>query len=332
MSYKVSLEEDENGADPLRPTDPKKDPLMSLVRAEINRASVRAVRESLKVAENSRDEILKNTEELATALITRVEKRVRAVSVAKIMSIKINGGEKRKLTHSASPYLPRLLINAKLGINSLLVGPAGCGKTIVAHQVAESLGFEYGQACMTAGASETWLFGRQTPKGFVTGSFAERYEKGGVFLADEMDAADANLMLAINTALANGGMYNPIEGRQVDRHKDFIFIGAANTVGKGGDFVYTGRNRLDGATLDRFVVVFVKYDDKIEMVVCPDEELRTKLQEARKKLLELNSKEIISTRGLEQAYLQKTAGIEMKEIVESLTAGWPKEIVTQTGL
>jgi MoxR-like ATPase len=249
-----------------------------------------------------------------------------------ILAVKVDAGEVTKLSKPASPYLGRMLINARLALNTLLVGPAGCGKTMAAMQLAEGLALPFGHLCLTAGASETWLYGRQTPNGFVEGDFSKFYREGGVFLLDEFDAADPNMLLAINTALAGESMYNPISGATIIRNPNFQCVAAANTTGRGGDAIYTGRARLDAATLDRFVVLEVDYSDEIERVVCPDEALRTALQSARKKLAELKSTEVISTRALERAYRQMAAGVSKDDIRKSIIAGWPEEIATQAGL
>ena len=248
-----------------------------------------------------------------------------------ILKVEVNGIE-RDLKHQAAPCLGRLLLNAKLGLNSLLVGPAGCGKTTAAEQAAEALGLEFGHLGLTAGASETWLFGRQTPNGFVEASFSRIYRNGGVFLADEMDAADPNLLLAINTALANQSLYNPISGEHLPKHKDFVFIGAMNTFGRGSDGVYSGRNRLDAATLDRFVMIAMDYDEGIERQVCPDPELRGALLKVRSRLRDLKSPEVVSTRTLSRVYAQVQNGVPLNQILESMTLGWPESIVSQLGL
>lgn len=252
---------------------------------------------------------------------------------AKIMAVSIDAVT-RPLTHAASKCLPDLIINAKLGLNTLLVGPAGCGKTFAVHQLAEALGRPYGHVCLTAGASETWLFGRQTPHGFIEGTFSKLYRTGGVFLADEMDAADANLLLSINTALANGSLFNPINGETYAKHADFVFVGAANTVGKGGDRVYTGRQRLDGSTLNRFAccLLAVDYDSDVERALCPDRDLYQALKHARAKLGELKSDEIISTRTFDHAFKLVAAGVDPLQVFKRITLGWPAELVKQAGL
>lgn len=294
--------------------------MLQSFRQEMQIASGQVVERSMAYAD-----------QLSKTIMDGVRQQMAGLNRPKVMVVEIDK-QQHKLTKPATPHLARLLVNAKLGLNTLLIGPAGSGKTIAASQVAEALGLPFGHVCLTAGASETWLFGRQTPNGFVEAAFSRFYREGGVFLGDELDAADPNLLLAINTALANGELYNPISGDQIKRHDNFVFIGAANTVGKGADGVYTGRARLDGATLTRFVKIAVDYCEEIEKQVCPDRELRELLQEARTKLRSMKSQEILSTRCLAAAYAQKCAGVEMNEILASLTMGWPDDLAKQVGL
>jgi cobaltochelatase CobS len=155
--------------------------------------------------------------------------------------------------------------------NILMVGPAGSGKTTLAKSMAEALQLPFGFISLSAGVTETHLLGRVLPKadgswGHVPTRFIEVYEGGGVFLLDEVDGADANVMVAINAALANGLLCNPVTGQVHVRHKDCYILAAGNTWGRGGDTQYVGRNQLDAATLDRFVLstIRVTYDRDLE--------------------------------------------------------------------
>ena len=63
-------------------------------------------------------------------------------------------------------------------------------------------------------ASGRWLLGlRRIP-------FIRIYRNGGVFLFDEVDAADGNVMVCVNAALANGMLCNPVTGEVIERHAD----------------------------------------------------------------------------------------------------------------
>ena len=154
--------------------------------------------------------------------------------------------------------------------NILMLGPAGCGKTMLARHIAEALDVPFGFLSLSAGVTETHLFGRILPQAdgswdYTPSQFVNVYENGGVFLLDEMDAADPNVLVAVNAALANGVLANP-NGRVHKRHANCYILAAANTWGQGGDLMYVGRNQLDAATLDRFVLatVFLGYDTALE--------------------------------------------------------------------
>jgi hypothetical protein len=56
---------------------------------------------------------------------------------------------------------------------------------------------------------------------------------------------------------------------------------AANTYGTGADALYVGRNQLDAATLDRFYVVEMDYDRKLEAKLAPEEVVHLGMAAAR---------------------------------------------------
>ena len=144
-----------------------------------------------------------------------------------------------------------------------LAGGAGAGKTTVAEQVAKALGLAY-QEISCGPATDQWdLFGYKSPDGrYIEGKIREVFEFGGVLMLDEVDNASDSVLVAMNSALANGHATFP-DGR-VKKHKDFVCIAGANTFGRGADRMYVGRNQLDGATLDRFSFLPFDYDEEAE--------------------------------------------------------------------
>jgi hypothetical protein len=220
--------------------------------------------------------------------------------------------------------------------NILLVGPAGCGKTFLAKLVADSLKLKFGSVSCTAGMSESHLLGRSIPdfhKGlsrFQGTDFLDCYENGGVFLLDEIDAADPNLLLAINSAIANGycNVPNRPDKPRAIRHKDFVMIATANTFGRGATRVYAGRNQLDDATLDRFRIGVIEctYEPAIEAVVCSDDALRNRLQTMRAKIEAAGLRRTLSTRFLEDAQIMvKEQGWTIEAVVETFLQGWTSD-------
>lgn len=152
----------------------------------------------------------------------------------------------------------------KRGLNVYLYGPAGTGKTHLCKQISDALGIKF--------FSDQKISDDFKLTGFVdaNGKFqgTELYRAvtcGGVYMLDEFDASDENAAIVLNTLMANGYITFPGVGR-VDAHPDFHVIACGNTLGRGADSDYTGRNCLDAATLDRFAVVQLDYDEEIELL------------------------------------------------------------------
>jgi hypothetical protein len=158
---------------------------------------------------------------------------------------------------------PLLLQVLACGLNVLLVGPAGTGKTTAARKAAEALGL--GFSCLSVGpqASKSDLLGFVDAGGTYRESmFVSAYRDGGVFLLDEIDAGNAGVLTVLNAALAGDVMATPIG--MVSRSPRFITVAGANTYGQGASRQYVGRNQLDAATLDRFAVLDWPVDEGLE--------------------------------------------------------------------
>lgn len=164
--------------------------------------------------------------------------------------------------HHLSGYVCKL-IEARQ--NVMLIGPAGTGKSRIARQCADHLGLRYGETPMTPGATRGDLLGRHTLEGFVTSQFVEIYSQGGVFNFEEIDASDPSMLIVVNNALASDHLFNSVNGEVYEKHPDFIAVSTANTFGLGADSKYTGREKLDLATIDRFRMgrVMVALDESL---------------------------------------------------------------------
>src|SRR5690606_1898536 len=58
-------------------------------------------------------------------------------------------------------------------------------------------------------------------------------------------------------------------GGMVPMHPDCVIIASANTVGRGADMMYHGRNALDASTLKRFAMILWEYDTNLEYKLSP---------------------------------------------------------------
>jgi hypothetical protein len=209
-------------------------------------------------------------------------------------------------------------------------GPAGTGKTTLASQLATALKVRYGFISCTAGMSEAHLLGRMTADGsYVSTSFIECYENGGVFLFDEVDAADPNTMLIINSALANGNLSVPNRQTrpQANRHEEFYCVCAANTWGTGSN-EYAGRNILDAAFLDRFTGsrLEVGYDTSLEKEIGAEyPQVYNTIWTIRKNVQDSRIRRVVSTRAIVSGVRAMKAGYTLKEYISRFMTGWTKE-------
>lgn len=270
-----------------------------------------------------------NEAKVREIVLTEVKAAIDRSPVVQIEVKRPDGSAFKPSGHVRSEFQD-VLTAAMCGLNILLVGPAGCGKTHLAHQVAEALGRPFASVSCTAGMSESALQGWMLPGDggafdYVPSDFVTMYETGGVFLFDEIDAADPNTLLFVNQALANGSFYLPIRkgASRVQRHPDFVCIAAANTFGTGANSTYSGRERLDEATLDRFRagVVQLDYDTKLERSTV-DAEVLAWGWAIRKRINESRLSRVMSTRFLMDATKLVKAGRNLEQIKATYFTGW----------
>jgi MoxR-like ATPase len=166
-----------------------------------------------------------------------------------------------KLEERQHAQFADLLTCLSCGLNVYLVGQASSGKTHAAENAAKALSRPfYAQGAVTY-AHELLGYVDANSK-YVRTQFRDSFENGGLMLLDEFDASSPEAALVVNAALANGFCAFP-DG-MIRRHPDFLCVVGANTDGSGATMSYSGRARLDGAFLDRFVQIEWKIDPIIE--------------------------------------------------------------------
>ena len=198
----------------------------------------------------------------------------------------------------------------------MLVGPAGSGKTTICEQVAEALDLRF--YFTGAVASEYKLSGFVDAQGrIVSTAFRDAYTNGGLFLFDEVDASMPQAIMAFNAALANGHCDFPGDTEPTKRHPDFRVVAAANTFGRGADRQYVGRNQLDAASLDRFVIIAMDYDEKLERALAGNTDWARKVQRIRREINKQQIRHIVSPRASIQGARLLAAGFSIDEVLES---------------
>ena len=197
-----------------------------------------------------------------------------------------------------------------------LCGPAGSGKNVICKQVADVLGLDF--YFTNAVTQEFKLTGYSDAMGvYHESAFYKAFKYGGLFMLDEMDASIPDTLIVLNSAIANGYFDFPAPIGNVVKHPDFRIVSAGNTFGLGASYQYVGRNQLDGASLDRFAVVSVDYDKKIEMMCAGDnEELVNFAEDFRKSANKNGVNTIVSYRAIgRMAKMLKS--LPMKEVLRT---------------
>lgn len=164
--------------------------------------------------------------------------------------------------------------------NIWIMGEKSSGKSHAGRAVAMALGLPFYVMGTLAMAHEAL--------GFVDGNglyhstaFVECFINGGVLQMDEIDSYEAHPTLSLNGPLANNYMTLP-DGRFVERHRDCIIIGGANTWGMGATNDYIGRNKLDAAFLSRFPAKLQwNIDPALEQAFCGNVRFAERVQRAR---------------------------------------------------
>lgn len=235
-----------------------------------------------------------------------------------------------KIMHSAFETVIKVLTSAKrINKNIMLVGQAGSGKTSLCKDVADALELEYYPMSVGVQTTKSDLLGFINAKGeYITTPIRQAFENGGVLLLDEFDATHAGVVTILNSLLANETCSFP--DKIIKKNDKFICIVACNTYGRGGSIDYIGRNKLDSATLDRFVVVNVDYDDRLESILTRNEAWINIIRKMRDNATKFGLKVIISPRASMQGADLLDAGFHYSDVLNMVIyKGLSSEIKTQ---
>lgn len=184
-------------------------------------------------------------------------------------------------SHYINPLLSKKLqALLECGLNILLDGPQGSGKTVLSHKIAEALGMEYVffncssifettdflatlqiKASPVSGQAETvWL---KTDILRTLEDARENDDKQYLIFLDEFNRCREMARNGIMPALdSTRKMFNPISGSNIDIPENVLWIAAINN---GTQF--TGTTTVDPAHLDRFAPLKMGYPP-------PEEEIK----------------------------------------------------------
>lgn len=226
-----------------------------------------------------------NTDAIKKMVNDLVDERFAGIPTVTI-KLENREGETLELDGLHHPMFPKLLKAANCRLsngyapNIWIAGEKSSGKSHAGRSLSDALGLKF------------YVMGTLSMEhqaiGFVDGAgkyhstpFVECFRNGGVILMDEIDSYEAAPTLALNGPLANNYMYLP-SGEFVERHKDCIIIGGANTWGLGATSDFIGRNKLDAAFLSRFPVKLTwNIDVALEQQISGNKKWAERVQAAR---------------------------------------------------
>ena len=162
------------------------------------------------------------------------------------------------MRHNKYSYVSTVI---ESGMPVLLEGEAGSGKSTLAMQIASDLSLTFYSMSCTKQMSVNALLGFISINGvYIPTQLRNAFEHGGLFLLDEIDAADPNVLLCLNT-IENGFISFP-DGI-IQMHPSFRLVATANPSSEHS--TYTGRSKLDFSTINRYFRVYLERDPDLEL-------------------------------------------------------------------
>lgn len=271
----------------------------------------KSLRESILKTAEQLDKSLDDAEEFINSLkqnmISEVVKeaceQVKKINPCK--QIVINMGDVKKkfnskeLFHQDFEKVLKLVLAHK---PLLLKGPAGSGKNVILEQIAKAMQLQF--YYLNDVTDEYKVMGFVDANGnFKETQFFKAFTKGGIMFIDEIDNSNPSALLAINAAIGTGHNHYMAfpDGNFYQAHKDFYLVAAANTFGTGADAIYSGRQALDGATLNRFIPIVIDYDKQLERQLVRNTDILNLYWDVRKVVNDNQMRHVISTRNIKNA-------------------------------
>ena len=255
-----------------------------------------SILESFKKVQDETDKIVKN-------IVDKAMEQFKESCKFKTVIININNIKTNvlpgQLFHNKFEEVVKVL---SLRLHPLLVGPAGSGKNVILEQAAKALKLNFYYVNDVTEEHKVMGFVDANGK-FQQTQFFKAFTKGGLIMIDEMDNSHPSALLAINAALGTG--YHQYltfpDGILYESNPDFYLAAAANTYGTGSDQIYCGRSSLDGASLNRFLPIFIDYDKNLEQNLVKNTSILNLFWQVRESINKNKIRHVISTRNIVNA-------------------------------
>lgn len=308
-----------------------------VISKKVGNSKYYIVKEKLEPKINAND-----VEELKKLLLETVSEEVKQKVISEFGALQVKHeikiSDKPSVTIKAE--LPEcfdsILAYAVNGNAVMMTGPAGTGKGFLARQIAFATGSKFFEVNAVKNSYDLTGF-VDANSNFVRTPFYDACKtvaEGGkaVFLFDEMDCSEPEVLKIFNEALASFEFTFPND--EYFSFENLIILCACNTMGTGADEAYCGE-QLDASTLDRFAMVRVDYNRKTELSISNgDEELVDFIDSFRKQTEEnglmfvasyRSIKRIVSMRGvlplkqvMKECFLKSMGEDDLKNILNNM--------------
>jgi len=153
----------------------------------------------------------------------------------------------------------RMVIKSSRFFPTFITGLSGNGKTTGIEQACANERREAIRVNFTRETNEDDLLGGMRliagDTVFQYGPVAEAYMRGAVLILDEVDLADPNKVMVLQSVLEGKPIFIKKLGKRIAPAAGFNVFATANTKGKGSsDGRFMGTNSLNEAFLDRFAI------------------------------------------------------------------------------
>ena len=153
------------------------------------------------------------------------------------------------------------LIKKDFPINIFIGGETGIGKSTVVMAIAKEIGLPCYRVNMSYATDVDDLIGGlrliNDETVFQYGPVIHCMKEGGVLLLDEVDTAQANILMELHPIAEGKGVLIKKTGEYVQPHPTFRIIATGNSKGRGDTTgKYVGVRPLNTAFLDRFGIFY----------------------------------------------------------------------------
>jgi MoxR-like ATPase len=199
----------------------------------------------------------------------------------------------------------------KAGLNTMLIGPTGSGKSMMPRVIAETLGLDFYEESVADKRYTDIIGSTQVTDGtssFQFSNLVKALQKENMIVCiNEIFGLEPDVLLALNDGLEMNTRCLQTKGGPVDIKA--TVVATTNTTGRSVSRQYTGAKRADDSTLSRFAAKLnIGFDERVESKLLEQikeadarKSIKDNLTKLRKELKAANISHDCGTRELQSA-------------------------------